>query len=1202
MPLIRTSLAVVLLVLGACTPGGKVGTKPGSDASSPADSAANGGGDSASDSNPVDADGDGYISTAQGGSDCDDTSADVHPGAAEVCDGIDNDCDGVVDPPNSVDAPTWYADTDGDGYGDPASGQTSCSPINGFVANDADCGPDDPSVHPGAVEVCNGLDDDCDGTTDPSSSIDARVWYADADADTFGDPGSSVLACSQPTGTVSDNSDCDDSAPAVHPGGIEVCDGVDDDCDGLVDPPASVDASSWFPDVDGDSFGDVHGAAQVACGAPPGTVLDATDCDDGAATTFPGAPETCNGTDDDCDGVIDEDDAVDAPAWYPDADADGFGDATLPSHSCAAPAGFLADSTDCNDADAQIAPDIPEVCDGVDQNCDGVVDNDALDADVWYADADADGFGDPSESKASCTQPAGYIAANADGSNISDCDDTNAVVNPGAALDACGNGDDDCDGTTDEDCYLDECGSITTATSWNYPRIRLTCDISVRAGLVIGFADTVYADPGVSVSVTGSGYLQAPAVLFTSSEDSPAPGDWDGISLANPSKETYNDLDGTTVLYAGGEGSPAVTLSGISTDISGLYVGLSGGTGLELSAYDGTLTDPAVWYGVGAGVVCSTEPCWTDVSGLTVEHNAGFTLDLPFDTFAALDFAAATLEPNDLDVVRVTGDGTLTTDTTWDWESPTLQIAGAIGVGDATAFPELTITDGTTIAFESGGSLTTGDATLQVQGTTAGVLFTSAEASPAPGDWSQVIVGGGSDGSVLDGLTVEYGGSGSYGSLFLSGDNVTLTNSTVRDSRGYDLLTGGDNLSITDSTFSDSTNYGVYVGGADTLGVFTGNTISGNVCGMSVAYDAASTIDATNTFPDNSTGAVCLFTPYWNYGISTTSQTLAGLDGPWVLTANLMLYKSTVPVLTIDDGAQIDLAGYHMYMGYGELSKAEIVINGDPDGQGVHIWDGGLFLYGDGDSNTISGTTLTDVDVAATYADLTVQDSTVDGADIVMENESSLALYRTNMMNATYGADVSGLGATMTAWEDNTVTGCAYGARLPLEFLAALDPATQLCDPGQYITVAGSAAVTSAITLPAYACPLYLTGANIQDGGALTIEPQTVYIAGYSGMNVGKTTAGSLIADGVAFTSLYRAKGAWAYIDIGPAAVDTSMVGATFDYGGEYTGEIYCDNCTADLTDAAVRNSGTYGIYRKGTTNLTLTGVTYSGNTSGDLY
>ncbi|MEC7945955.1 MAG: putative metal-binding motif-containing protein, partial [Myxococcota bacterium] len=137
--------------------------------------------------------------------------------------------------------------------------------------------------------------------------------------------------------------DCDDSDPAVFPGADEVCDGVDNDCDDLVDAEddSVTDLGTFYADADGDSYGDLESPVE-ACEASAGVVEDSSDCDDANSEINPAAEEVCDAVDNDCDGVINGPDATDATDWYPDVDTDGFGDSTAtPTRECDAPSGTV---------------------------------------------------------------------------------------------------------------------------------------------------------------------------------------------------------------------------------------------------------------------------------------------------------------------------------------------------------------------------------------------------------------------------------------------------------------------------------------------------------------------------------------------------------------------------------------------------------------------------------------------------------------------------------------------------------------------------------------------------------------------------------------------------------------------------------------------------------------------------------------------
>jgi len=425
----------------------------------------------------VDADGDGATTAA----DCDDSNPFIHPGADELCNEIDDDCDGVIDE-DPIDGSAFFKDGDGDGYGHEALEVVACSVPDGFVDEASDCDDEradinpgateddctdpvdyncdgsvgyadldgdgtpacddcddtNPAVNPHAAEVCNdGVDDDCDGEGDESGAVGEQTWFADADGDLHGDPTVRAIACTAPEGYVATATDCNDASSDANPSGIEICDGLDNDCDGIVDGPEPIGGTVLYADGDGDGYG-ASSVELTVCTPIAGFVAASGDCDDTDATAYPGATESCDEVDNDCDGDVDE--AL-TSAYYADPDGDGYGLSLVSIDACEAPVGYVAMSGDCDETEPSAYPGGVEVCDGIDNDCNGEVDDGLME--TLYPDLDGDGYGLSAMAIEACDSPAGYSLTSGD------CDDGEPAAFPGGT-ETCDGIDNDCNGEADD--------------------------------------------------------------------------------------------------------------------------------------------------------------------------------------------------------------------------------------------------------------------------------------------------------------------------------------------------------------------------------------------------------------------------------------------------------------------------------------------------------------------------------------------------------------------------------------------------------------------------------------------------------------------------------------------------------------------------------------------------------------------------------
>ncbi len=234
---------------------------------------------------------------------------------AEVCgDNIDNDCNGLTDEPGAVNCTNWYQDNDGDGYGTGAPSTANClctNPGAGYSNNGGDCNDYNSSIHPGGVEICDNIDNNCNGQTDESGSKGCTFFYHDLDGDGWGNPNDGACLCKSKATSewILQGGDCDDTpgtGAKIHPGVDEVCDGVDNNCNGQTDEEGAIGCQLYYVDQDNDTYGVTTTGKCLCAASKTNTAGQPGDCDDSNGAINPGAQEICDGIDNDCNGKIDD--------------------------------------------------------------------------------------------------------------------------------------------------------------------------------------------------------------------------------------------------------------------------------------------------------------------------------------------------------------------------------------------------------------------------------------------------------------------------------------------------------------------------------------------------------------------------------------------------------------------------------------------------------------------------------------------------------------------------------------------------------------------------------------------------------------------------------------------------------------------------------------------------------------------------------
>ena len=407
-----------------------------------------------------------------------------------------------------------------------------------FTGNEGDCNDEDNEINPDSQEVCDGVDNNCDGQIDEGVKT---TFYHDVDNDGYGNLNDTTEACEQPSGYVTDNTDCNDSDSNEHPN------------------------QTWYKDEDGDLYSDGT-TDTTSCARPFGykteEELTATsgDCDDNDANEHPGQ------------------------TWYKDVDGDLYSDGMTDTVSCVRPTWYkiaselTATTGDCNDDDSSINPAAQEVCDGLDNNCDGTVDEGLtfdLDGDGFTSSGSCEGTRDDCDDDDADVNPGKTEVLNNgkdddcnpatpdddldnDGYNIvDDCDDNDPSVNPGMMETPYNGKDDDCNSATPDDdldgdgfinasdCNDNDSSIFPGATETPYDGIDQDCDGS---DLIDADGDGHDAEQAGGDDCNDNSALINPGVIEVA---------YDGID---------QDCDGSDLVDVDGDGHSAVQAGGDDCD------------------------------------------------------------------------------------------------------------------------------------------------------------------------------------------------------------------------------------------------------------------------------------------------------------------------------------------------------------------------------------------------------------------------------------------------------------------------------------------------------------------------------------------------------------------------------------------------------------------------------------------------------------